>query len=59
MLPSGKMRLALGEGRSQKGGKPSEHFSHHYHHYLSPPRYTENSCMTEIISEELKDNIIL
>ena len=58
MLTSGKMRNALGEGRSQRGGEPDEHFSHHYHHHLSPPGYTANSCMTEvIISEELQDNI--
>lgn len=53
------MRTALGEGRSQQGGEPDEHFSHHYHHHLSPPGYTVKSCMTEeITSEEIKDNII-
>lgn len=55
----GKMRTALGEGRSQQGGEPSECFSHHYQHYLSPPGHTANSCMTEMISEALKDNIIV
>lgn len=60
MLTSGKMRTALGEGRSQQGGEPNEHFSHHYHHHLSPPGYTVKSCMTEeIIADEIKDNIIL
>lgn len=58
MLISGKLRIALGEGRSQQGGEPNEHFSHHYHHYLSPPGCTGNRCMTEeMISEELKDNM--
>lgn len=58
MLTSGRMRNALGEGRSQEGGEPSEHFSHHCYH-LSPPGFTASSCMTEMISEELKDNMIL
>lgn len=60
MLTSGKMRIARGEGRSQQGGELAEHFSHRYHHHLSPPGYTVKGCMTEeIISGEFKENITL
>ena len=55
MLTSGKMRIALGEGRSQQGGEPSEHFV-----IIGIICHLQDTQQTEeMISEELKDNIIL